>query len=96
MMRINCPYCGSRTEDEFHCGGQSHIVRPEDPASVSDEAWSAYLYERENPKGVHYERWCHRYGCGQWFNVARDLVSHEIHTVYAMTEPKPVVLEPES
>lgn len=89
MLRIECPFCGPRTEDEFLCGGQSHIARPAEPASVSDQEWSAYLYERENPRGVHYERWCHRFGCGQWFNVARDLVSHELRAVYRMTDPRP-------
>lgn len=96
MLRIHCPYCGPRTEDEFQFGGESHIARPVDPESVSDEVWVAYLYERGNPKGIHYERWCHRFGCGQWFNIARDLVSHEIHAVYRMTEAKPSHGEPGS
>ncbi len=26
-----------------------------------------YLFMRENPKGVHFERWRHAYGCGKWF-----------------------------
>jgi len=30
-------------------------------------------------------------GCGQWFNVARDTVTHEIRKVYAMGEPRPEV-----
>ncbi len=30
-----------------------------------------YLFFRDNPKGVHLERWRHGFGCGQWFNVAR-------------------------
>lgn len=88
MMRIECPWCGSRTEDEFTCGGQSHIARP-DPAVASDGEWAAYLYQRDNPKGLHYERWHHGFGCGQWFNVARHTVSHAILAVYTMSEPKP-------
>ena len=88
MMRIECPWCGSRTEDEFTCGGQSHIARP-DPSTASDEEWAAYLYQRNNPKGLHYERWHHSFGCRQWFNMARDTVTHEIHAVYAMTTAKP-------
>jgi sarcosine oxidase subunit delta len=63
------------------------VSRP--PPSASDLVWSAYLYLRENPKGVHYERWCHSYGCGRWFNVARDTLSHEIRAVYLMGEPRP-------
>ena len=41
--------------------------------------------------GVQFERWLHRHGCGQWFNVARDTVTHEIKAVYKMTDPKPDV-----
>jgi heterotetrameric sarcosine oxidase delta subunit len=51
--------------------------------------WGDYLFNRTNPKGVHFERWLHVYGCGRWFNVARDTVTHEILTVYLMGEPKP-------
>jgi heterotetrameric sarcosine oxidase delta subunit len=91
MMKIDCPWCGSRTEDEFTCGGQSHIARPADPAAVSDSEWADYLYQRINPKGVHFERWRHTYGCRQWFNVARHTVSHEVLAVYRMTDPKPAI-----
>jgi sarcosine oxidase subunit delta len=38
---------------------------------------------------MHRERWLHRYGCGQWFNVARHLVSHHIVAVYPMGEAPP-------
>ncbi|MEM1111575.1 MAG: sarcosine oxidase subunit delta [Pseudomonadota bacterium] len=89
MIVIQCPWCGSRSEEEFTCGGESHILRPEKPAEVSDEEWAAYLYQRKNPKGVHYERWRHTYGCRQWFNVARDTVTHEVVAVYRMNEPRP-------
>jgi len=91
MHRIQCPWCGERSEDEFTCGGQSHIERPADPAAVSDEQWAAYLFERDNPKGVHYERWRHTFGCRQWFNVARHTVTHEVLAVYRMGEARPVV-----
>ena len=89
MIQIQCPWCGSRSEEEFTCGGQSHIVRPEKPAEVSDQEWADYLYQRINPKGVHYERWRHTYGCRQGVNVARDTVTHEIKAVYQRTDPKP-------
>jgi len=87
MLRIECPWCGLRDEPEFSYGGEAHIARP--PADCSDEAWSGYLYFRSNPKGVHAERWCHGYGCGQWFNVLRDTVSHRIIAVYRMGELRP-------
>jgi heterotetrameric sarcosine oxidase delta subunit len=47
------------------------------------------LFTRQNPKGVHLERWVHLNGCRQWFNVARNTVTHEIVAVYGMTDPVP-------
>jgi heterotetrameric sarcosine oxidase delta subunit len=87
MMQLNCPCCGPRDEVEFVCGGTTHIVRP--PLDAGDEAWGAYLFFRDNPKGRHLERWRHAQGCGQWFNLARDTITHEILAVYAITEPAP-------
>jgi sarcosine oxidase, subunit delta len=92
MLRIQCPYCGMRDEPEFSFGGQAHVTRPS--LSASDAEWIEYLYVRENPKGLHYERWLHAYGCGKWFNVARDTVTHEIVAVYLPGEPKPQVGPP--
>lgn len=87
MLRIACPYCGLRDQPEFRFGGQSHITRPD--LDASDRTWADYLFNRENPKGMHYERWLHESGCGRWFNVARDTVTHQIRAVYRMGDPKP-------
>lgn len=87
MLRIECPWCGTRDEPEFTYGGEAHIARP--PPDCSDETWSSYLFFRTNPKGQHAERWCHSFGCGQWFNVLRDTVTHRIIAVYRMGEPRP-------
>lgn len=89
MLLIPCPWCGERDESEFHCGGQSHIARPTNAETLSDAEWADYLYMRDNPKGLLFERWHHSSGCRRWFNVARDTVTHEIHAVYRMTDPKP-------
>ena len=89
MMQLRCPWCGARDESEFLCGGTSHIARP-DPAA-SDERWGDYLFFRDNPRGVHFERWRHAYGCGCWFNIARHTLTHEVLAVYRMTEPAPAV-----
>lgn len=87
MMQLLCPWCGARDEPEFVFGGTAHIARP--VLDASDQSWSEYLFFRENPKGVHHERWRHAYGCSQWFNVARHTVTHEILSVYAITEAAP-------
>jgi len=89
MLRIQCPWCGERDQTEFRFGGQAHIDRPENPATVTDAQWADYLFYRVNTKGVHLERWVHNWGCRQWFNVARNTVTHEILRVYAMGEPPP-------
>ena len=91
MLKIDCPFCGPRDEVEFRCGGQSHITRPGPHGEVSDARWSEYLHQRINPKGFHYERWLHVYGCRQWFNLARCTVTHEIRAIYRMTDPKPAL-----
>jgi len=87
MLRINCPWCGLRDELEFNYGGEAHVVRP--ALDSTDASWSDYLFNKENPKGIHYERWMHSYGCRRWFNAARDTVTHEVHAVYKMGLAKP-------
>ena len=91
MMQLPCPWCGVRDESEFVCGGTTHISRPD--LAASDAAWGEYLFFRDNPKGVHLERWRHTYGCGCWFNVARHTVSHAVLAVYRMDEPPPALNE---
>lgn len=93
-MFLSCPYCGARNETEFDCGGESHIARP--PLECLDEVWADYLFYRHNPKGLTYERWRHSAGCGQWFNVSRCTVTHQIFAVYAMTDAKPDLPLPEA
>ena len=86
-MQLTCPWCGPRDEAEFVCGGTTHIARPD--LGAVDAEWAAYLFFRDNPKGAHLERWRHAFGCGLWFNLARDTVTHEILAVYRMGEPPP-------
>jgi len=86
MLRIPCPWCGERDQTEFQFGGEAHLARPENPAEATDVEWANYLFYRKNPKGIHNERWVHSYGCRQWFNIARDTMTHEITEVYKMVE----------
>jgi sarcosine oxidase subunit delta len=86
MLLMNCPNCGPRAEIEFRCGGEAHIVRPGPHGTVNDEAWADYLYFRGNPRGNHRERWVHSAGCGQWFNIVRDTVTHRISVIYPIGE----------
>jgi len=83
MLSIPCPLCGPRDEPEFLFGGEP-AARPAPAEKVSDEAWADYLYFRDNDKGRHRELWCHAGGCGQWFVMERDTVTH---AVYATRRP---------
>ncbi|MFN4097257.1 MAG: sarcosine oxidase subunit delta [Sphingomonas sp.] len=89
MLLIDCPWCGPRAEPEFRCGGESPIVRPPDPQATHDADWADYLFHRDNAQGASFERWHHRFGCGLWFNVARDTATHRITAVYGITDPRP-------
>ena len=94
MLLIDCPYCGQRPELEFTYGGEAHVVRPPDPAAVSDEAWADFLYMRTNPRGVHAERWRHVHGCARFFNALRDTGSDMIRATYKIGEQRPDLAPP--
>lgn len=90
MFLIECPWCGHRDQGEFSCGGEAHIVRPTSPDDLDDDSWADYLFNRNNPKGIHQEQWVHLHGCGRWFNLARDTVSNRILSVYKVGETPPL------
>ena len=86
MIVIRCPYClEARSEEELTCGGEAEIMRP--PETSSDTEWTGYLFMRSNPKGLHREQWCCSAGCGQWFKVVRDTLTHEVVEVLRFDQP---------
>ena len=94
MLSIHCPNCGVTAEEtEFHAHGEAHLKRF--GPGASDEDFKSYLFMRKNPKGVHFERWHHRFGCGKWFHVARDTTTLEIFGSYSAqtTEPPEEIIE---
>ena len=91
MLVIHCPYCGPRPELEFRHCGQAHIARPLDPSAQTADEWGEYLYLRENPKGMHAERWRHMHGCGRFFNALRDTTTDFFVTTYTCGEPRPAL-----
>lgn len=94
MLILNCPYCGMDVDEtDLQPGGQAHLKR-EGPGS-SDEDFEDYLFLRENPKGVHFERWRHAYGCGKWFLAARCTRTLEVFGTYPSqtTEPPKDILD---
>ena len=88
MVRIECPWCGVRNEDEFSYGGDATVERPSDDASQDD--WYDYVYTRSNPAGRHREYWHHANGCRAWLIVERDTVTHEIFSVTPASPNLPV------
>lgn len=87
MIVLRCPYCHEqRTEDELTYGGEFGLERPP-PDKASDVRWTDYLFMRANPKGLNHEQWCCSGGCGQWFKVARDTVTHGIAEILRFDEP---------
>ena len=88
MLRIKCPWCGVRNEDEFSYGGDATVERPSDDASQDD--WYDYVYTRSNPAGRHREYWHHANGCRAWLIVERDTVTHEIFSVTPASPNLPV------
>jgi sarcosine oxidase subunit delta len=95
MLLVPCPFCGERPEVEFRYAGPAHIERAQRPADVSDEDWANFLYLRDNPKGLHFERWRHIHGCGRFFNAARDTVSDRFLASYRTGQKRPDISVPQ-
>eukprot|EP00494_Astrolonche_serrata_P004493 UN04506 len=88
MLRIDCPWCGIRNEDEFSYGGDATVNRPADDTSQDD--WYDFVYTRNNPAGRHTEYWHHVNGCRSWIVVERDTVTHEIFCTAPASPELPV------
>ncbi len=87
MLRIPCPWCGTRDEVEFRYRGDASVARPDAAAPLAD--FIAYVYGRENPLGWHLEWWLHTGGCRRLLKVERHTLSHEIRWVGAPDQPPP-------
>ncbi|MEO1705079.1 MAG: sarcosine oxidase subunit delta [Pseudomonadota bacterium] len=88
MLILLCPNCGeTKDETELSPGGEAHLTRY-GPGS-GDADFEGYLFNRENPKGVHFERWRCSAGCGKWFHAARCTATNEVFGTYSaqVTEP---------
>ena len=83
-MRIPCPYCGTRSLEEFSYRGDATVRRPAPDAP--ETAWVDYVYLRDNPAGPHAELWYHAAGCRGWLVVKRDTRTHEIFSVQKASE----------
>ena len=80
-MRINCPYCGQRGNEEFTYLGDATVRRPDPAGTHATQDFFDYVYLRENPSGLHQELWFHGSGCRSWLIVTRNTRTHEISEV---------------
>ena len=88
MLILTCPCCGvDACETELAAGGEAHLTRR--GPGASDAELQDYLFTKENPKGVHFERWRHAYGCGKWFHAARDTVTMQVFGTYPAQTTRP-------
>ena len=88
MLTLTCPYCGIRADEtELVPGGEAHLKRV--GPDGGDDEFEAYMFARANSKGVHFERWCHAYGCGKWFLAARDTATLQVYATYKAQTPGP-------
>jgi len=79
-MRIRCPYCGERSNDEFTVLGDADALMAR-PSGDDAAAFYDYAYLRTNPAGQHRELWYHAAGCRRWLVVTRDTRTHAIADV---------------
>ncbi|MDA8251556.1 MAG: sarcosine oxidase subunit delta [Rhodospirillales bacterium] len=86
-MRIPCPHCGERGNEEFLYRGVAGLARP--AANAPDTQWHDYVYLRDNPFGSHRELWQHVHGCRRWLVVTRDTHTHTIADVADVATPAP-------
>jgi sarcosine oxidase subunit delta len=77
-MRIPCPVCGDRSNDEFKILGDADALMAR-PQQATLEAFDTYVHARLNPRGAHRELWFHLGGCRQWLIVSRDTGTHAVH-----------------
>jgi sarcosine oxidase subunit delta len=81
LIRIPCPHCGLRDHSEFTYLGDATVARPDEKDAEDCSRggkWSRYLYQRDNPRGVHEELWHHGKGCRSWLVVTRNTATHEV------------------
>lgn len=82
MQLFPCPFCGPRSESEFHFMGDDGNARPAG-LDVPAQAWAEYLGFRNNPMGDAAEVWMHL-PCGEVFRMDRNTVDHRILSATAL------------
>ena len=79
MKILECPVNGPRPIQEFLFGGE--VREMPDPASVGDEQWADYVFNRRGEPGIKKEWWYHL-PSGTWLIAERDTVKDEVLRTY--------------
>ncbi|MCP5073286.1 MAG: sarcosine oxidase subunit delta [Rhodobacteraceae bacterium] len=79
-MRIPCPHCGLRGEEEFSYGGVAGRLPALDGLSGPEE-WHEAVHMRLNSKSDVQELWYHASGCERWLLATRSPSTHAISHV---------------
>ena len=86
-MLINHPLLGPRDAQEFVYKGDARLLqRPDAMVEDSLERFTDYVYNRDNPAGIHRELWYHEQGDRSWLVVTRNTLTHEIVGVELASE----------
>jgi sarcosine oxidase subunit delta len=93
MKLMTCPINGRRAISEFACGGE--LREMPDAATVSDQAWADYVFNRSGVPGVKQEWWCHT-PSGVWFIAERDTTTDTILRTYLYPPAAPAQPGPAS
>ena len=80
MLRLECPICGPRDHDEFTYLEDGSVTYPK-LSNDDQNAWFEAVYLRDNPRGIHSEKWHHTLGCRTVLLVERDTVTHNISKI---------------
>lgn len=85
MQIFTCPFCGARSEGEFHFVAEAGKTRPDTAQDISDADWAAYLHAQRNEKGRVREVWMHM-TCSEMFIMERDSVTMQVHAAIPLRE----------
>lgn len=80
MQIFTCPFCGPRSEAEFHFNTDSGNFRP---TGEDVTAWTDYLWFRHNRRGQTREIWMHL-TCREVFEMERDTVTGAVISTRAL------------
>ena len=80
---MTCPINGPRPVSEFFYYGE---LRPmPDPQAAGDDAWAAYVFNRNGAPGIKHEWWYHL-PSGVWFVAERDTAADQVLRTYLYSD----------